>query len=133
MRQGPLLYFESSAFPVADGEDKETNPGIFGKALAKWLSGKLNERGINTTGVIAEDFGWCVGVASEPHKLYVACSNADGQKTSWQLFVFVEGGVLNRILGKDKSAEALNELHLSVRDILATDPSVMELREQDDN
>jgi hypothetical protein len=35
MKQTPLLAFESSAFAVIPGEDHETNPGIYGKALAQ--------------------------------------------------------------------------------------------------
>jgi hypothetical protein len=43
MKQTPLLEFESSAFPVIPGEDDETNPGIYGKALAQWLAEQLRE------------------------------------------------------------------------------------------
>ena len=128
-----MLIFKSSAFPVAKGEDDETNPGVFGRSLAEWLSKRLGERGIKTSGVIAEDFGWCVGIASKPHKLYVACSNAEGLETSWQLYIFAEGGLLNRLLGKDKSAEALSDLHLKVRDILSNEASISGLREEHDS
>ena len=38
MPQGPMLTFQSSAFPVVKGEDDETNPGIYGRSLAEWLS-----------------------------------------------------------------------------------------------
>jgi len=133
MPQGPILTFESSAFPVAKGEDEETNPGIFGRSLAEWLTRKLVERGVKTSGVIAEDFGWCVGIASEPHKLYVACSSAEGQETSWQLYAFAETGLFSRLLGKDKSAAALSDLHLKVRDILSNEASITGLREEHDS
>jgi len=125
-----MLLFESSAFPASSGEDSETNPGIFGRSLAEWLSSRLNDQGIRTNGVIAEDFGWCVSVASDPHKLYVACSNAEDVQTSWQLYAFLEGGFFNRLFGKDKSAEALNDLHLKVRDILSKDYRIKGLREE---
>ena len=133
MRQGPLLLFESTAFPVANGEDQETNPGIFGKALAEWLSGQLDQRGVRTNGVIAEDFGWCVAVASDAPKLYVACANAEDQRTAWQVFAFAEGGLLKRLLGKDTSKDALGNLHRSVKDILSTHPGVKGLREEHDS
>ena len=73
MRQSPLLQFESTAFVDAPGTDEETNPGIFGKALADWLSRQLEAQGSKPGDVIAEDFGWCVPLESNPHKLYVAC------------------------------------------------------------
>src|SRR2546426_8514214 len=75
MKQSPLLEFESSAFPVIPGEDEETNPGIYGKALAQWLAEHLRAAGFPTGNVIAEDFGWCVPVESQPHSLYVACAS----------------------------------------------------------
>ena len=80
-----MLSFESSAFPVAKGEDEETNPGIFGRSLAEWISSQLTQRGIATAGVIAEDFAWCVSVPTPPYKLYVACASADEKETSWQV------------------------------------------------
>jgi hypothetical protein len=55
-----MLSFESTAFAVVEGEDTETNPGIFGKALAEWLSARLNERGVKANPPFAEDWGWCV-------------------------------------------------------------------------
>jgi hypothetical protein len=75
MRQTPLLEFESSAFPVIPGEDEETNPRIYGKALARWLAEQLRAAGFCPGEVIAEDFGWCVPVNSEPHSLHVACAS----------------------------------------------------------
>ena len=65
MKQSPLLTFESSAFAVTPGEDEETNPGIFGKALAQWLAEQLRVAGFATGAVMAEDFGWCVPVESK--------------------------------------------------------------------
>jgi hypothetical protein len=55
VKEGPLLRFESSAFAVTPGEDQETNPGIFGRALASWVSEQLIGEGFNAGSVIAED------------------------------------------------------------------------------
>src|SRR5258708_6141933 len=109
MKQGPLLTFESSAFAVIPGEDEETNPGIYGKALAGWLGEQLRLAGIAAGNVIAEDFGWCVPVKSPPYSLYVVCSN-DETADHWRIFTFVEGGLMDRILRKGKGAELLAPL-----------------------
>src|SRR4051812_31558278 len=106
MKQSPLLEFESSAFAVIPGEDERTNPGIHGKALAHWLSEKLRAAGFSTGDVVAEDFGWCVPVELKPHSLYVACASSGEEPNQWRVFVFAEGGVVARLLGKDKSAES---------------------------
>src|SRR2546427_3929078 len=94
MKQTPLLEFESSAFAVIPGEDRETNPGIYGKALAQWLAERLRAAGFAPGPVIAEDFGWCVPVQSKPHSLYVACASRGEKSGQWRVFGFAEGGLM---------------------------------------
>lgn len=129
MKQSPLLEFESSAFPVSPGEDAQTNPGIYGKALAEWLADRLRAAGLPAGNVIAEDFGWCVLVESKHHSLYVACASAE-TPDQWRVFAFAEGGVMARLMGKDKSAEPLASLFAAVRRCLESDPRVRGLREE---
>lgn len=100
MEQTPLLESESSAFAVIPGEGEETNPGIYGKALAQWLAGQLRAAGFSPGEVIAEDFGWCVPVE------------------------------MARLLGKDKSAESLAALFTALRRCLESAPIVRGLREE---
>ena len=130
MKQTPLLVFESSAFAVIPGEDEETNPGIYGKALAQWLAEQLRAVGLPAGEVIAEDFGWCVPVESKPHSLYVACASTGEKPDHWRLFAFAEGGVMARLMGMDKSAESLASLFAAVRRCLESAPSVRGLREE---
>src|SRR5256885_11823095 len=101
MKQSPLLEFESSAFPVIPGEDEETNPGIYGKALAQWLAEHLRAAGFPAGNVIAEDFGWCVPVESQPHSLYVACASTGEKADQWRGIVFVLCGGTARLPGSD--------------------------------
>src|SRR5262249_10069206 len=114
------------------GKDGETNPGIYGKALAQWLAEQLRAAGFPTGEVIAEDFAWCVPVESKPHSLYVACASAE-QSDQCRVFAFAEGGVVTRLLGKDKSAESLAGLFAAVRRCLESEPaSVGSARTQHD-
>lgn len=130
MKQSPLLEFESSAFAIEAGEDSETNPGIHGRALAHWLAERLRAAGIGAGPVIAEDFAWCIPVESKPHSLYVACASAGGKRGRWRVFAFAEGGVIARLLGKDKSAESLASLFAAIRRCLESAPDVRRLREE---
>jgi hypothetical protein len=130
MRQSPLLEFESTAFAVIPGEDEETNPGIFGKALARWLAEQLRAAGFTAGEVISEDFGWCVPVESQPHSLYVVCSCTGEKPNHWRVFAFAERGVVARLLGKDRSDESLASLFAAVRRCLESAPVVRELREE---
>jgi hypothetical protein len=129
MKQSSLLRFASPAFAVIPGEDEETNPGIYGKALAGWLREQLNLAGVAAGSVIAEDFGWCVPVKSPPYSLYVSCAN-DEAADHWQIYIFVEGGLVDRILRKDKSAKLLAQLYATVRRCLESSAAVHALREE---
>ncbi len=123
-----MLIFECADFAVTAGEDRETNPGLFGKSLARWLAKQLHAAGFPAGAVFAEDFGWCIPVGSRPHALYVVCAgNGDGQ---WRVFAFAEGGLIARLLGRDRSAASLDELFAAVRRSLESAPSVRELREE---
>ena len=130
--QSPILEFESSAFPVTAGEDGATNPGIHGKALAQWLGEQLRATGLPAGDVIAEDFGWCVPVSSQPHALYVACASGDDAPNHWRVFTFAEGGVMARLFGKDTRAESVASLFAAVRRCLASNPTISNLREEDE-
>ena len=129
MKQTALLEFESSAFPIVPDEDKQTNPGIYGKALAQWIAEQLAARGFFVGEVIAEDFGWCVPIEAKSPRLYVACANVDEQPNHWHVFAFAEGGVLTRLFGKNTSDSALGSLFTAVKQILQSSPVVQGLRE----
>jgi hypothetical protein len=129
MKQSPMLEFESSAFAIVPGEDEQTNPGVYGNSLAHWIAGQLAQLGFSVGDVIAEDFAWCVPLESESPRLYVACASAGEKTNHWRIFVFAEGGVLGRLFGKDKSADALISLFATVKQILQSAPSVENLHE----
>ena len=130
MKQGPLLEFESNAFAVEPGEDAHTNPGVFGKVLAAWLSAQLQLSGLPTGELIAEDFGWCIPVESKPHRLFVVCASNGDSSTAWRVFAFAEGGLLSRLIGKDQSAQSVASLFASVKQVLVSSPEVTALREE---
>jgi hypothetical protein len=130
MKQSPLLEFESSSFAVLPGEDEATNPGIYGKALAEWLANQLRAAGLPAGGIIAEDFGWCIPIATAPHQLYVACASAEEALNQWRVFAFSEGGLTARLMGRDTSAGSLASLFTAVRKCLEAHPNVSGLREE---
>lgn len=129
MNRGPLLSFESSAFPVTPGEDEETNPGIYGRELASWISEQLRAVGLHAGSIIPEDFGWCVPVRSPPYSLYVVCASGE-LADQWQVFVFSEGGLVDRFLRKDRSAELVADLYTTLRHCLESSPVVHGLGEE---
>lgn len=132
MKQSPMLIFNSGAFSPEPGEDEATNPGIFGKRLAEWIRDGLPAAGFAAGEVIAEDFGWLVPVESKSHSLYVACSSTDEAAEEWRIFVFAEGGLISRLMGKgDRRQETVDAVHAAVRGMLESEPGVRDLREED--
>ena len=126
-----MLSFDSAAFPVAEGEDAETNPGIFGKSLAEWLSSRLKERGVPANEPFAEDWGWCVELANQKHRMGLACASEDNEKTAWRVYAFVDLGLLGQFRGKDAAVHAANELIAKVKEVLANEQRVTNLRTEE--
>jgi hypothetical protein len=127
-----MLSFDSSAFPVEEGEDSKTNPGLFGKSLGEWLVARLGECGVKATGPFSEDWGWMVEVPNPPLRMGLACCSEDFEKTAWRVYAFVDLGLVDRFRRKDEANRALGELFDRVKDILARDPAITNLRTDED-
>jgi hypothetical protein len=126
----PVFSFESDAFPVAEGEDAATNPGIYGKALAEWVAAKLNERGLSAKAPYAEDWGWCVEVSGHPNPTGVACAGEaeEGAKPTWRVYAFVDLGLLARFRGGKEAAQGtVDQLSGNLKEILSTTRSISKL------
>ena len=130
MQQSPILTFSSSAFPIAPGEDAETNPGIYGKALAQWLSTQLGARGIPCGEAFAEDFGWCVGVTSDDKGVHVVCASGETSDT-WRVFCFTERGFFEKLRGRPDATEALEHVFDAVKDCLSAAAEVRDVVEEE--
>jgi hypothetical protein len=122
--------FESSAFPPVPGEDEETNPCIYGRALSEWLAAQLRTAGFEVKRLVAEDFGRLVEVAHPGCKLYVAVSNVDEVGVEWRVFTFSEFGFLARLRRLPSGAEAIADLMAALKKILSANSQILNLREE---
>jgi hypothetical protein len=121
------LCFTSSFFEVQPGEDEETNPGLYGKALAHWVGEQLEQRGVSVEGVIPEDFGWVVMVARQPFMLWVGCSSEDGSKSRWRMFVAAEPSLWQRLFKKIETQPAVANLESHLAEIAKNIPDIQEV------
>ena len=128
-----MLSFDSDAFPVADGEDAETNPGIYGKAFATWLVEELTRRGVKASGPFAEDWGWMVEAPNPPLRTGLACSSEDGERTAYRAYAFADLGLLERFRRKDEATRAVGELFRKLHEILEGNPSIRNLRSDEES
>ena len=95
------VTFKSRQFPIEPGEDRDTNPGIFGRSLAGWLAAQLRQGGYTVEEPIAEDFGRLLMIHRKPFMLWVACASVDDSPDEWQVQVVAESGLLGRLKGVD--------------------------------
>jgi hypothetical protein len=115
--QGPIHVIRTTEFLIQPGEDAETNPGVFGRALADYLAAQIRSRGVGVEGVIPEDFGYCIMLKRKPLRLWIACGNRTGRTDEWIAFAVAEGGLLGRFVGNihpaleiDRISEILGEI-----------------------
>jgi hypothetical protein len=121
------VTFKSDFFKPIEGEDKETNPGCYGKALATWVAEKLRTRGVPVEDVLAEDWGWLVMVSRNPFLLWLGCGNVDGSPGEWRVFVEAEPSVIQRLFKNVNTVPAKAELELHLAELVQTIPGVSEI------
>ncbi|WP_216901667.1 hypothetical protein [Synechococcus sp. CCY 9618] len=126
-----FIRLRSSRFPILPGEDDElVNEGMYGKALAIYLTEKLPEKGYATAGYGCEDWGWWVGLAGFPFTfgvciygrrwedgdldLYVSDGAIATHRWSWRTCRFIESG----------AGPAAARLHSDLLSLFAADPEI---------
>jgi hypothetical protein len=125
------VVFRSPGFPVEAGEDRQTNPGIYGKALAAWVAQKLRARGVAVEDeIVAEDFGRVVVVQRTPFMLWVGCASVDDSPTEWQLQIAAELPLVARLFRRVDPAPAVATLREHLRAIVEEVPDVADIRWQ---
>lgn len=125
------VTFRSSHFVVEPGEDNQTNPGIYGKALAAWVAEKLRARGVPVGDIIAEDFGRVVIVRGAPFLLWVGCASIDHSTTEWQLQIAAELTWFSRLFRRIDPASIAAQLREHIRAIVQEVPGVSDIEWQD--
>ena len=121
------VTFRSEHFAVTPGEDRETNPGIFGQSLASWVAAQLKGRGVPVERVVAEDFGRCVFVKQKPYRLWVTCASLDGRRDYWQMFLALEPTLLGRVFGNGDGQPDLIRLREQYRAIVREIPGAADV------
>jgi len=124
MSTGPQVTFTSDFFKPIAGEEGETNPGRFGKALAQWLAAQLKERGVSVEGVIPEDFGWVVMISRKPVMLWLGCGNTDGSTTEWSVFPVAELSALQRLFKRVDPSPEIERLRNHIAKLVPSIPGV---------
>ncbi len=121
------VEFRSSKFPPYEGEEEQINPGLWGKRLAEYLVQKLAERGIETEGMVAEDWGWYVPVRNEGFRLALCCGHQDGEDDEFLCFTDPSTPVVKKFFKKIDATPQLTGLTEALQEILAADPDIRDV------
>ncbi|MFC1850511.1 hypothetical protein ACFL27_10000 [candidate division CSSED10-310 bacterium] len=140
MKEG--YWFKSDLFQINKGEDKETNPGCYGKELGDWIGAKFRELGYEVEELIAEDWGWCVICERNEFILWIGCgavvdmkeydpeSPPDVKNVVWHVFPAIEipffylKSLFKKWLGKLDTGQPLRKLDDELKGILNTEPGI---------
>ena len=124
------LQFASSQFPIIPGEVEETNPGIYGRALAQFLEDQLNEEGYRA-GAIAEDWGYCVTLGDAPFLSFVGCSSY-GDEGEWLVFIEPSKPVVRKLFKKIDATPWIGKLAETLERVLRDQGGAQNIRWWDD-
>jgi hypothetical protein len=146
-REARVFRFRSAMFSIDPREDEETNPFLYGRALANWLRGKLAALGYTPEDVIAEDYGWIVILNSGAGMLWVGCVNdhhhlyaevspenkdafvPDAAPVVWNVWVAVDNPMWSLNVGKRRAAirrlqEDASQLAGQLLAVLQSEPGI---------
>ena len=121
---GPNHVVRTTEFSIQPGEDSETNPGVFGRALADYLAAQIRSRGVGVEEVIPEDFGYCIMLKRKPLRLWIACGNRAGRTDEWIAFAVAEGGLLGRFVGNIHPAVEIDRVSEMLGEIMKAAPGL---------
>jgi len=121
------VEFRSSKFPPYEGEEKQINPGLWGKRLAEYLVQKLAEKGITTEEMIAEDWGWYVPICNEGFRLALCCGHQDGDADEFLCFTDPSTPIVKKMFKKIDATAWLIRLTEALEQILASDPDIRDV------
>jgi hypothetical protein len=125
-------WFTSPLFQIEPGEDSETNPGRYGRMLAFWIKGQLEQRGFEVADVLGEDWGWCVVLHFRPYMLWIGCGNvfqpeaASAPSTGqiWHCFPVAEASWFARHFKRIDSTAGLARVDAALREILGSESRI---------
>ena len=122
------VEFASTTFPAYPGEDKEINPGIFGKRLAEFLAENLPQHGFKVLCIGHEDWGWMVEIENKEFPLWIGCANYDGTENEFQCFIEPSKPFLRKWFSKIETGLIVEKLAPALETVLLQSSKVSRLR-----
>jgi len=121
------VTFRSAKFPAYEGEEDETNPGVWGKRLTEYLAAQLSARDITTDPAIAEDWGWILPVRNDAFPTALCCGHQDGDQDEFLVFTEPSKPFVRRGFKKVVTTAQLQKLTNVVDAILTSDADITDV------
>jgi hypothetical protein len=121
------VEFRSSKFPPYDGEEEQINPGLWGKRLAEYLVEELVRKGVETTEIVAEDWGYYIPVQNEGFRLGVCCGHQNGDDDEFLCFTDPSTPIVRKFFKKIDATSQLTRLTEVLRQILDADTEILDI------
>jgi hypothetical protein len=122
------VEFRSDAFAAEPGEDRQVNPGRWGKALARYLRAELTQRGLPGGEPYAEDWGWAIPIDNEKFALWVGCGNLDAHPDGYLCFIEPGKPTVRKLFAKIDATQRVEEVAIALEAALLAHGRVRELR-----
>jgi hypothetical protein len=122
------LEFTSIEFPASPEEDKEINPGIFGKRLAEFLAEGLRKQGFKVLGIGSEDWGWMVEIENKEFPLWIGCANYDGTENEFQCVIEPSKPYVRKWFSKIETGPTVEKLASALEAVLLQSGNVSNFR-----
>jgi len=117
------LEFRSPRF---DGGPNSINPDIYGEKLARFLDEQFRSTGYSG-GIIEEDWGWMVNLASEPFSLWLGCASYESPH-GWLVFIEPGKGFVRHWLRKTDVRVTIDKVAGLLEKILVEQGGATDLR-----
>jgi hypothetical protein len=123
------VEFRSDKFPSYPDEEKDTNPDLWGKRLAEYLQQKLQEQGIDTERILAEDWGWTVTIRHEAFPLWVGCGRYQEYPDGYLVFIEPSRPTVRKgLFGKIDTSADVGKVANAIDRILKSEPDIHDVR-----
>lgn len=121
------VQFRSSKFPPYDSEEKQINPGLWGKRLAEYLVRNLNAAGIETDELIPDDWGWYIPIRNRTFRLGICCGHQFEPDDAFLCFTDPDKPEIRRLFKKIDISEHLDRITRALDTIFRSDPDIQKV------
>lgn len=118
------VEFRCDLFAPHEGEDKQINPGVYGKRLAAFIRDGLRNEGFEASDPRAEDWGWVVSITDPQFSLWIGCANYQEYPDGFLCFIEPHEPSIRKLLKKVDARERVSALQAALDRVLTEEVGI---------